>query len=231
MSTAAHCPRPPKGRRRISGRDLRIACLTILRRHGALKLPDLHALLHRYGYLIGAARPVTALSDAMAYETEHGRARRIDRGIYAATDRPPPRSHTPPTLDDRPGPGPVDGPTPLDPDLDEDPASWAPPEPLIPSDPGPVTNLPDHGCCRSHRRRGRRRAGSIRRPAGHEDAQGRRRPGCRPGARVRPRPCRRRGRDGPVDARLRRARRHRGRDHLCVRRRCRGRAREPAVRP
>ena len=121
MSTAAHCPRPPKGRRAISGRDLRIACLTILRRHGALKLPDLHALLHRYGYLIGAARPVTALSDAMAYETEHGRARRIDRGIYAATDRPPPRSHTPPTLDDRPGPGPVDGPTPLDPDLDEDP--------------------------------------------------------------------------------------------------------------
>ena len=92
-------PLPPaaEGSQAISGRDLRIACLAILRRHGALRLPDLHALLHRYGYLIAAARPVTALSDAMAYEMENGRARRVERGTYEATGRPPPRSHTPPS--------------------------------------------------------------------------------------------------------------------------------------
>ena len=43
------------------------------------------------------------------------------------------------------------------------------------------------------------------------DLQGRRRARRRPGARLRPRPRRRRRRDGPVDARLRRPRRARGR--------------------
>ena len=106
------------------------------------------ALLHRYGYLVGAAttghRPVGrhGLRDR-ARPRPAGRPRRLRRHRPTATAIP----HRLPPLDDRPGPGPVDGPTPLDPDLDEDPASWAPPEPLIPSDPGPVTNLPDHGCC------------------------------------------------------------------------------------
>ena len=94
-------PLPPatEGSQAISGRDLRITCLTILRRHGALCLPELHGLLHRYGYLIAATRPVTALSDAMAYEVEHGRARRVERGVYEATDRPDPKLRTAPPLD------------------------------------------------------------------------------------------------------------------------------------
>ena len=92
--------------------------------------PDLHALLHRYGYLIGAARPVTALSDAMAYEVEHGRARRIDRGIYAATDRPPPRSaHPSHRSTTGPGPGRWMGPPRSTRTSTRTLASWAPPEP------------------------------------------------------------------------------------------------------
>ena len=137
-------PLPPatEGSQAISGRDLRITCLTILRRHGTLCLPELHGLLHRYGYLIAATRPVTALSDAMAYEVEHGRARRVERGVYRATDRPDPTRRTAPPLEAFPsGPPPIDGPSPLDPDLDEDPGTWSTTDPQIPSDPEAVTNL------------------------------------------------------------------------------------------
>lgn len=61
----APLPPAPEGAPALSGRDLRSACLSILRHHGALTLPELHGLLHRYGYLIAARRPVAALSDAM----------------------------------------------------------------------------------------------------------------------------------------------------------------------
>src|SRR5699024_6219871 len=59
----------------ISGRHLRATCLAILRRHGPTSLRELHGLLHRYGYAVHAAHPVTCLSDAMAYEVEQRRAR------------------------------------------------------------------------------------------------------------------------------------------------------------
>jgi hypothetical protein len=119
-------PPAPAGAQTIGGRDLRVTCLTILRRHGATSLPELHGLLHRYGYLVGARRPVTALSDAMAYEVERGRARRVERGIYASTCRPPRRRRAAPPLADHPaGPWLSHRPSPLDPDLDDDPGTWA----------------------------------------------------------------------------------------------------------
>jgi hypothetical protein len=105
----APLPAAPQGSQPLRARDLRATCLAILRRHGRLALPELHGLVHRYGYLVGAARPVQALADAMAYEVERGRARRPERGVYE-----PVPGHDPPT-----------GRSPLDRDLDEDPRTWA----------------------------------------------------------------------------------------------------------
>jgi hypothetical protein len=75
-------PPVPAGARPAWGRGLRGVCLTILGRHGALRLEDLHGLLHRYGYAVDSRHPVKALADAMAYEVRHGRAVRVERGVY-----------------------------------------------------------------------------------------------------------------------------------------------------
>ncbi len=118
-------PPAPQGSQALGGRDLRATCTTILRRHGRLSLPELHGLLHRYGYLIGSRRPVAALSDAMAYEVERGRARRVERGVYEARDdRRRPRRPPPPLPDAPTVLWIVERPSELDPDIDEDPASW-----------------------------------------------------------------------------------------------------------
>lgn len=123
----APLPPAPAGAQVLRGRALRSTCLSILRRHGALGLRELHGLLHRYGYLVGAARPVTALSDAMAYETERGRARRTGHGVYEAVagteraDRPGGGPGLPPQPG---GPWSDPGPSHLDPDLDADPSGW-----------------------------------------------------------------------------------------------------------
>lgn len=113
-------PPAPAGSQPLGGRDLRGTCLTILRRHGALTLYELHGLLHRYGYLIASRRPVTALSDAMAYEVERQRARRVQRGVYEATDEAPGRR----IAAEPGGVWRTQQPSPLDPDLDEDPTTW-----------------------------------------------------------------------------------------------------------
>jgi hypothetical protein len=122
-----HAPLPPatEGSTALGGRDLRATCLTILRRHGALSLVELHGLLHRYGYVISARRPVTALSDAMAYEVEQRRARRVERGVYEAIDAPPRRRHRPVALPREPHAVWISArPAALDPDVDEDPDTW-----------------------------------------------------------------------------------------------------------
>lgn len=122
----APLPPAPAGAQCLGGRDLRVTCLTILRRHGPQKLIELHGLLHRYGYLVGARRPVTALSDAMAYEVERGRARRVERGVYAATGLSQRCRRAAPELPEHPwGPWPAGQRSLLDPDVDEDPASWS----------------------------------------------------------------------------------------------------------
>lgn len=118
-------PPAPEGAQAIGGRDLRVTCLTILRRHGPLSLPELHGLLHRYGYLIGTRHVVRTLSDAMAYEVEQHRARRLERGVYEAVDAEPRRTRRrhPPVPDDA-EPWFPHAPAQLDPDLDEDPPTW-----------------------------------------------------------------------------------------------------------
>lgn len=75
------------------GRRLRATCLALLRREGKpMALRDLHAALHLHGYGIASEHPVRALSDALGYEVELGRAKRVSRGVYqaqpAATPQP-----------------------------------------------------------------------------------------------------------------------------------------------
>jgi hypothetical protein len=112
----------------LVGRPLRAACRAILRRHGTTSLRELHGLLHRYGYVIGSRRPVAALSDAMRHEVGAGRAVRVARGVYDL--RPGRERHRVPRRTSA-WPLPRDhatyqtsGTTPLDPDVDEDPATW-----------------------------------------------------------------------------------------------------------
>lgn len=66
----------------LHGRRLRAACLKILARRGKLTLVELHAQLHRLGYAIAHRHAVKALADALGYETELGRVRRVARGTY-----------------------------------------------------------------------------------------------------------------------------------------------------
>ncbi len=70
------------------GRRLRASCMRLLMASGTLTLTELHVLLHQHGLRIDSAQPVKALADAMAYECEQGRARRVARGVYAATGTP-----------------------------------------------------------------------------------------------------------------------------------------------
>lgn len=77
---------------KLWGRRLRSICLALLRRNGGpLALPDLHALLHRHGYEVDARHHVKALADALAYEMEQGRVRRVRRGVYDLLESAPPR--------------------------------------------------------------------------------------------------------------------------------------------
>ncbi len=76
------------------GRRLRASCMRLLAASGTLTLTELHVLLHQHGLRIDSAHPVKALADAMAYECEQGRARRLGRAVYTATAtrlRPPPQ--------------------------------------------------------------------------------------------------------------------------------------------
>ena len=71
------------------GRRLRQACVAVLRRTGALALPELHALLHHHGFRVDHVNPVKALADALAYESEVGRAERLERGVYGPCGKEP----------------------------------------------------------------------------------------------------------------------------------------------
>jgi hypothetical protein len=71
----------------VFGRDLRAICLAFLSRaRAALTLRQLHALLHRSGYAIDHRLPVKVLADALGYEADHGRVRRVQRATYTLTD-------------------------------------------------------------------------------------------------------------------------------------------------
>lgn len=84
-------PPVPHDAKKLWGRRLRSVCLALLRAHAApLTLVELHALLHRRGFLVDSAHPVKALADAMGYETIEGRTRRVSRGTYELVPSPPP---------------------------------------------------------------------------------------------------------------------------------------------
>lgn len=76
---------------RLYGRRLRSTCLTLLEERGPLSLIELHSLLHLRGYVVDHAHPVQALSAALAYETDRGRATRRARGVYERAPKRPPR--------------------------------------------------------------------------------------------------------------------------------------------
>jgi hypothetical protein len=76
----------------IAGASLRTMCLALLRRFGELTLSELHALIHRHGYLVAAPHPVKTLADAMGYEARRGRAERTARATYRARSTRRPRS-------------------------------------------------------------------------------------------------------------------------------------------
>ena len=124
-------PDAPPRARPLHGVELRSVALTLLRRHGAQRLRDLHGMLHLYGYRIDSERPVQRLGDAMAYELRQGRVERLERGVYeATTPHPGPDRYAPPPLDlDAPLPWerPVTDPGPphLDPDLAQDHELWS----------------------------------------------------------------------------------------------------------
>lgn len=110
---AVGCPPLPPVQpdaRPIAGRALRSLCGELLERHGELALPDLHAWLHHYGYVIASWSGPKVLADALGYEVEMGRAIRVRWGVYA------------PSLDGRARPR-RDGQL-VDPWLDGDPPGW-----------------------------------------------------------------------------------------------------------
>ena len=63
---------------------MRASCVALLGGAGELSLSELHVLLHLSGFRVDSSQAVKALSDAMAYECEQGRAVRVARGVYAA---------------------------------------------------------------------------------------------------------------------------------------------------
>jgi len=154
----APLPPAPDGAEPLSGLDLRAVCLRLLARHGPHRLRDLHGLLHCHGYVVAGPHPVKLLADAMAYEVRCGRARRVERAVYAAVDgatvprprwlgpEPPSRPPLPwsrPVTE--PGPPLIDQPVALDPILwgagGDPPPDQDPP----PGDPGldPDSDDPD----------------------------------------------------------------------------------------
>jgi hypothetical protein len=87
-------PIPPTTRHAtpLCGRHLRYAALgVLLRARRPLGLPEIHAALHLAGYRLSGARPVKQLADALGYEHDNGRARRVMRGVYAPGELSPSR--------------------------------------------------------------------------------------------------------------------------------------------
>ena len=68
----------------LTGKHLRSVALAIIARNGApMTLVEVHREIHLGGYAIASRDPVQRLANVLAYETTKGRARRIERGVYA----------------------------------------------------------------------------------------------------------------------------------------------------
>jgi hypothetical protein len=84
-------PEIPAGAGYILGRQLRSACLYLLRFHGPLALPELHRLLHLNSLAVASKFPAKCLANALALEVAKGRAVRVRRGVYDVDPRWRPR--------------------------------------------------------------------------------------------------------------------------------------------
>jgi len=79
-------PIPPEapGAHPLCGKHLRSTALAVLARNDRpMTLVEIHRELHLYGYAIASRHPVKRLADALRYEFVKGRARHLDRGVYA----------------------------------------------------------------------------------------------------------------------------------------------------
>lgn len=76
-------PPVPAGATWLYGRRLRLACRALLKQAGsALSLVELHVLLHRHSLGVAGPHPAKVLADALGYDVDGGRCRRIRRGVY-----------------------------------------------------------------------------------------------------------------------------------------------------
>lgn len=67
----------------VRGRHLRYAALgVLLRARRPMTLPEIHRGLHAAGFAIDGWHPVKQLADALGWEHEKKRARRVARGVY-----------------------------------------------------------------------------------------------------------------------------------------------------
>jgi hypothetical protein len=74
----------------VSGRALRRAVLAALARAAQpLTLTEIHRELHLRGHRLAGAHPVKQLGDALRYEEQRGRVRRVARGTYAVSHLSP----------------------------------------------------------------------------------------------------------------------------------------------
>jgi hypothetical protein len=79
----APIPPPPPDATLLRGRALRRAALAALGRAGVPQaLPDIHRALHLAGQRLTSDQPVKQLADALRYEEQKGRVRRVARGTY-----------------------------------------------------------------------------------------------------------------------------------------------------
>ena len=79
-------PVPPVARNAqpLSGRRLRCTALAVLARNARpMTLVEIHRELHLNGYAIASRHPVKQLANSLGYEDIKGRARRVERGVYA----------------------------------------------------------------------------------------------------------------------------------------------------
>jgi hypothetical protein len=68
----------------VRGKQLRSAVLVVLAREARpMTLVEIHREMHLQGHAIASRAPVQRLADCLGYEVTLGRARRIERGVYA----------------------------------------------------------------------------------------------------------------------------------------------------
>jgi hypothetical protein len=79
-------PPPVAGAQLLRGRPLRRAVLASLNEAGRpLTLTEIHRSLHLSGYQLRSDHAVKQLGDALRYEEQRGRVRRVARGTYERT--------------------------------------------------------------------------------------------------------------------------------------------------